>query len=244
MELVDPLVGRDALLCHAEPVAASTVEVGLDRTPGRSPRGVGLNRPVEEGIVGGGRDEERRASSGTVRRGRPVDGARERRPDVAVVVRGEIEDQMRARREADGADAVGVDVPLRRSARTCPSAAMPSASGIAANSSIRRRMVARPDGPAAAVSIDRSSPSGVSITRYLSTKAAMPRRRANGRRRTPRGRWRAWRTRRRGRRRRRHRSGRGIREHGGQRRLHDVEEEVVIRGAAGNVGALFPGPAL
>ena len=59
MELVDPLVGREALLRHAEPVAASPVEVGLDRAPGRPPRGVRLHRPVEEGIVGGGGDKER-----------------------------------------------------------------------------------------------------------------------------------------------------------------------------------------
>ena len=139
VELVDPLVGREALLRHAEPVAASTVEVGLDRTPGRPPRGVGLDRPVEEGIVGGGGDEER---WGVVGNGPgatgPVDRSRERGPDVSVVVRGEIEDQTRARREADGADAVGlrratpplerVRVRVRRcrrragSARTRPSA--------------------------------------------------------------------------------------------------------------------------
>ena len=38
---------------------------------------------------------------------------------------------------------------------------------------------------------------------------------------------------------------RGIREHRGQRRLHDVEEEEVVRvGRRQAQGALFPGPAL
>jgi hypothetical protein len=116
VELLDPMVRRQVLRHHAEPVAAARVEVSFRGTPRRAPRGECLDRPVEQRIVGASCDEERRRVVGNrpLLRG-SVDRADECGSYVSVVVRRDLEDETRAGREPERAYSVRLDVPVPRS---------------------------------------------------------------------------------------------------------------------------------